>query len=93
MEDSIGSGLRIAREMKLPRADMLAVHDAASSAFVSGMQLAVVVAAVIVAMAGVVAWRYLPAREAAPQSAPPSPGDSSLDGLIEAEGVTLAAGD
>ena len=46
MEDSIGSGLRIARQMKLPAADLAAVHDAASVAFVSGMQLAVVIAAV-----------------------------------------------
>ncbi|MBK6311596.1 MAG: MFS transporter [Candidatus Microthrix sp.] len=97
MEDSIGSGLRIARQMKLPAADLAAVHDAASVAFVSGMQLAVVIAAVIVALAGVVAWRYLPARESAPEPMG-GPGhdhdhDASIDGLIEAEGVTLAAGD
>lgn len=104
MADSIGSGLRIAREMGLPASDILRVHDAAAPAFVSGMQLAVVVGAVIVAMAAVVAWKYLPAREAAPDGpddagpdtgAPPSDGSqhSNPDGFIKSEGITISAGD
>ena len=90
MQDSIGTALRTAREMNLPAADVLRVHDAASLAFVSGMQLAVVVGAVIVAMAGVVAWRYLPAREE-PVAEPGL--ETSLDGFVDAEGVTVSAGD
>ncbi|MBL0204683.1 MAG: hypothetical protein IPQ14_10235 [Candidatus Microthrix sp.] len=98
MADSIGSGLRIAKEMKLPVSDLVRVHDAAAPAFVSGMQMAVVFGAVVVAIAAVVAWRYLPAREAGPVTegeADRSVGhpDGGLHGRVETERLTIIAGD
>ncbi|MBK7019608.1 MAG: MFS transporter [Candidatus Microthrix sp.] len=68
------------------------------AAFVSGMQMAVVFGAVVVAIAAVVAWRYLPAREAGPVTegeADRSVGhpDGGLHGRVETERLTIIAGD
>ena len=65
--DSIGRALDAGRH--LPRAQAQLVDTAAKSAFVEAMRFTYPIAAMIVAIAAFVAWRYLPS--AAPEEAPP----------------------
>ena len=66
-DDSIGRALDVGRH--LPRAQAQLVDTAAKSAFVDAMRFTYPIAAMIVAIAAFVAWRYLPS--AAPEEAPP----------------------
>jgi EmrB/QacA subfamily drug resistance transporter len=62
VHDSIGAALEAITRFDLPAEVADAVHDAASTAFFRGMQVAAWVGAAIVACAVFVAYRYLPAR-------------------------------
>jgi EmrB/QacA subfamily drug resistance transporter len=62
VHDSIGKALEAARAYNLPPDLAADVHDAASHAFFSGMQVAAWVGTGIVICAMVVAYRFLPAR-------------------------------
>ncbi len=59
-KDSIGGALQVARE--LPAAAAARLTSIAKSEFVSGLRLAIVVAMVIVMVAAVVVFAFLPAR-------------------------------
>ena len=62
VHDSIGKALEAVRDFNLPTDLAGSVHDAASQAFVSGMQVAAWVGAAVVVCAAVIAYRFLPAR-------------------------------
>ena len=62
VHDSIGKALEAVTRFSLPADLGRAVHDAASAAFLSGMRVAVVAGAFVVACAAGVAYRYLPAQ-------------------------------
>jgi hypothetical protein len=62
VKDSIGKALEAIPTYKLPADLASAVHDAASTAFFSGMQVAAWVGASVVLCAAFIAYRYLPAR-------------------------------
>jgi EmrB/QacA subfamily drug resistance transporter len=62
VHDSIGAALEAITKFDLPAEVAGVVHDAASSAFFRGMQVAAWVGAAIVGCAVFVAYRYLPAR-------------------------------
>ncbi len=64
VHDSIGKALEAIPTYQLPADLASAVHDAASAAFFSGMQVAVWVGASVVLCAAFIAYRYLPARAA-----------------------------
>ena len=65
-QDSIGKALAVAA--RLPEPLGTTVHDAAVHAYVGAMRTSVAIGAAIVAIAVFVAWRWLPAHEAAPAS-------------------------
>ena len=73
VHDSIGAALDAVTRFDLPAALADSVHDAASSAFFRGMQVAAWVGTAVVVCAVIVAYRYLPAR------ATPVRGDDELD--------------
>jgi EmrB/QacA subfamily drug resistance transporter len=62
VHDSIGSALEAVTRFSLPSDLAVAVHDAASSAFFRGMQVAAWAGAAVMVCAVVVAYKYLPAR-------------------------------
>jgi EmrB/QacA subfamily drug resistance transporter len=62
VHDSIGKALEAISVYRLPPELGKIVHDAASTAFFRGMQVAAWVGAAIVVCAVVIAYRYLPAR-------------------------------
>ena len=62
VHDSIGKALEAVRDFNLPTDLAGSVHDAASQAFVSGMQVAAWVGAAVVVCAAFIAYRFLPAR-------------------------------
>jgi EmrB/QacA subfamily drug resistance transporter len=66
VHDSIGKALEAIGVYNLPPQVGKVVHDAASTAFFRGMQVAAWVGAAIVVCAVIIAYRYLPAR--APQA-------------------------
>jgi hypothetical protein len=62
IRDSIGRARAVAAQPGIPASVANDIRDAASSAYVGGMQLAVLVGAGITLFAAAVAWRYLPKR-------------------------------
>ena len=100
VRDSIGKAARVGADPSLSPAARAAIHDASSSAYVGGMQVAVIVGAIVTLLAGVVAYKWLPARAAiAPEDEAPSDGamaaaarDASRLEMAEAElaGTELA---
>ena len=62
VHDSIGKALEAVRDFNLPTDLAGSVHDAASHAFVSGMQVAAWAGAAVVVCAAIIAYRFLPAR-------------------------------
>jgi MFS family permease len=62
VHDSIGKALDAVAQFHLPGELGRAVHDAASDAFLSGMRVAVIAGAVVVACAVGVAYKFLPAQ-------------------------------
>jgi len=62
VHDSIGSALEAITRYAIPGELATAVHDAASSAFFRGMQVAAWSGAAVMVCAVVVAYKYLPAR-------------------------------
>ena len=85
--DSIGTALKsggvAVHNGTLSPAGFQQVREAASSAYLGSMRLAVVIAAIVVLAAAAVSWRYLPARGAEPDSeamplAAPLPADAEL---------------
>src|SRR4051794_32179133 len=62
VHDSIGAALEAITRFELPAPIASVVHDAASSAFFRGMQVAVWVGAAVMLCAVFVAYKYLPAR-------------------------------
>ena len=62
VKDSIGKALEAIATFNLPAGAARAVHDAASSAFISGMRVAAWAGTVVVLCAAFIAYRYLPAR-------------------------------
>ena len=73
VHDSIGAALDAVTRFDLAAALADSVHDAASSAFFRGMQVAAWVGTAVVVCAVIVAYRYLPAR------ATPVRSDDELD--------------
>ena len=74
VHDSIGAALEAISRFQLPLDIAGEVHDAASTAFFHGMQVAAWVGAVVVVGAAIVAYKFLPARAARAASR-----DSELD--------------
>jgi MFS family permease len=64
VHDSIGSALEAVSRFAIPAELATAVHDAASSAFFRGMQVAAWAGVAVMIGAVVVAYKYLPARSA-----------------------------
>jgi hypothetical protein len=62
VHDSIGTALDAIGRFDLPAALATLVHDAASSAFFRGMQVAAWVGVAVMLCAAMVAYKYLPAR-------------------------------
>jgi len=62
VHDSIGAALEAITRFQLPLDVAGEVHDAASTAFFHGMQVAAWVGAVVVVGAAIVAYKFLPAR-------------------------------
>ena len=62
VHDSIGAALEAITRFQLPLDLAGEVHDAASTAFFHGMQVAAWVGAVVVVGAAIVAYKFLPAR-------------------------------
>ncbi len=85
VEDSIGKALEVGRGV--PPDVATQIHDAASVAFLDGMRTAVICGAVVIGLAALVSWRWLPAQEAAPE---PAPGDDVREEMLE-EATPLAA--
>ena len=67
VRDSIGQARGVAAQPGVPAALADQIREAASSAYVGGMQLAVFVGAGITLFAAVIAWKYLPTRSASPE--------------------------
>ncbi len=66
-QDSIAKALQVGQAPGVPPELALRIHDAASAAFLNGMRTAVVCGAVVIGLVALVAWRWLPAEEAAPE--------------------------
>lgn len=66
VRDSIGKALQVGRSV--PPDVAAQIQDAANTAFLNGMRTAVICGAAVIALAAAVAWRWLPAEEAAPGS-------------------------
>jgi EmrB/QacA subfamily drug resistance transporter len=60
LHDSVGSALSVAR--RLPHEQAVRVVDVARGAFIDAMRLTYPIAAAVVLMAALIAWRFLPAR-------------------------------
>ena len=86
VESGLGNALRVAGEIGGPAGADLA--DAARAAFVDGIGLAALVAAVVVLGAAVASWFLLPASHIVPGHTPPGPG-----GQPEHQPVPGAAGE
>ena len=67
IRDSIGRARYVADLPQVPAALGQEIRDAASAAYIGGMQLAVIVGAGFTLLAAAVAYKYLPSREAAGQ--------------------------
>jgi hypothetical protein len=60
LHDSVGAALSVAR--RLPHDQAVRVVDVARGAFIDAMRLTYPIAAAVVLMAALIAWRFLPAR-------------------------------
>jgi EmrB/QacA subfamily drug resistance transporter len=79
--DSIGRALDVGRH--LPQAQLRLVDHAARAAFIDAMRFTYPIAAMIVAIAAVVAWRYLPSAAADDgASLEPQPSELALGAAI-----------
>lgn len=88
--DSLGGALQVARE--LPAAASQRLSSIAKTEFVSGLRLAIILAVVIVAIAAVVVFAFLPARAVDATSATPiEPELLTMMGLAPTTEVEVAA--